>query len=149
MTNTNEMIRHNRPVSDGLHPLVYKAMAGFALWFALSAWIFFGVADYIGLALAVVSFFLFITVAVPFAIWQAWRGSQISGARQGSQTFRDWAAGEFETWPNSRPGKAGSTAWKRPLKFYCHSRPSPSALPFSGSCCTSTSRSPANRGRTA
>jgi len=28
---TKELIRHNRPVSDHLHPLVYKAMAGLAL----------------------------------------------------------------------------------------------------------------------
>jgi hypothetical protein len=95
---TKELIRHNRPVSDHLHPLVYKAMAGLALWFALSAWVFFGDTSYTALALAVVSLFLFITVAIPFAIWLAWRGSSASGAPADSQSFREWASGEFETW---------------------------------------------------
>jgi hypothetical protein len=98
MTNTNEVIRHNRPVSDDLHPLVYKAMAGLALWFALSAWVFFGDVSYTSLALAVVSLFLFITVAIPFALWLAWQGSSVSGSHENNHKFRDWAAGEFETW---------------------------------------------------
>jgi len=95
---TKELIRHNRPVSDHLHPLVYKAIAGLALWFALSAWVFFGDTSYTALVLAVVSLFLFITVAIPFAIWLAWRGSPASGAPADSQSFREWASGEFETW---------------------------------------------------
>jgi ABC-type proline/glycine betaine transport system permease subunit len=72
---TRELIRHNRAISDHLHPLVYKAMAGLALWFAFSAWVFFGEESYTALALAVVSLFLLILVAIPFTIWMTWRGS--------------------------------------------------------------------------
>ena len=32
----------HHPVTDGLHPAIYVALAGFALWLMISAWIFFG-----------------------------------------------------------------------------------------------------------
>jgi hypothetical protein len=112
---TKELIRHNRPIWDHLHPLVYKAMAGLALWFALSAWVFFGEEGYTALALAVVSLFLCITVAIPFAIWLAWRGSPASGAQENNQTFRDWAAGEFETWQGRLSGGEAAVQILLPL----------------------------------
>ncbi len=112
---TKELIRHNRPVSDHLHPLVYKAMAGLALWFALSAWVFFGDTSYTALVLAVVSLFLFITVAIPFAIWLAWRGSPASGAPADSQSFREWASGEFETWQCRVSGREAAVEILLPL----------------------------------
>ncbi|HLL29121.1 MAG TPA: hypothetical protein VKT73_15895 [Xanthobacteraceae bacterium] len=102
---TTDIIRHNRPVSDSLHPLVYKTMAGLALWFALSAWIFFGDTSYTGFTLVIVSFFLLMTVAIPFAIWMAWEGSPVSGEHKENQTFHDWAGGEFETWQSRLSGK--------------------------------------------
>jgi hypothetical protein len=112
---TKELIRHNRPVSDHLHPLVYKAMAGLALWFVLSVWIFFGEESYTALTLAVVSFFLFVTVAIPFTLWLAWRGSPISGAHENSQTFHDWASGEFEIWQGRLSGAEATVELLLPL----------------------------------
>src|SRR5262245_31265560 len=35
---STELIRHNRPISDHLHPAVYAAMAGLALWLVVSVW---------------------------------------------------------------------------------------------------------------
>jgi hypothetical protein len=110
----NELIRHNRPVTGELHPLVYKAMAALALWFALSAWVFFGGAD-MGLALAVVSFFLLVTVVIPFAISQAWRGSPVSEPHSESPSFHEWAAGEFETWQCRVSGKEAAIQVLLPL----------------------------------
>jgi hypothetical protein len=111
-----KVIRHNRSVSDELHPLVYKIMAGLAFWFALSAWIFFGAAGYTDLALAMVSLFMLISVAIPFLIWMAWRGSPVSGAEhKGTQTFRDWAAGEFETWQGRVSGREAAIEVLLPL----------------------------------
>lgn len=34
-------IGHNRAVFDDLHPTIYKAMCGLALWFVASVWILF------------------------------------------------------------------------------------------------------------
>jgi hypothetical protein len=110
-----ELIRHNRPVSDHLHPLVYKAMAGLALWYVLSVWVFFGEESYTALALAVVSFFLLLTVGIPFALWLAWRGSPISGAHEHDQMFRDWAGGEFETWQGRQSGAEAAVELLLPL----------------------------------
>ena len=100
----NELVRSNRPVFDYLHPLVYKAMAALALLFALSAWAFFSEESYTDLALVIVSFFLLITTAIPYAIWRAWLSSPISGRRRDPQSFHDWAGGEFETWQGRLPG---------------------------------------------
>lgn len=112
---TKELVRHNRPVSDHLHPLVYKAMAGLALWYVLSVWVFFGEESYTALALAVVSLFLFLAVGIPFALWLAWRGSPISGAHENSQTFHDWTSGEFETWQGRLSGAEAAVELLLPL----------------------------------
>ena len=110
-----ESIRHNRHVSDELHPIVYKIMAGLALWFVLSAWIFFGSAGYTDLVLTVVSLFLLITVSIPFAIWLAWSGSGFAREHKTGQRFRDWAAGEFETWQGRVSGKEAAIEILLPL----------------------------------
>jgi hypothetical protein len=112
---TRELLRHNRLISNHLHPLVYKAMAGLALWFALSAWVFFGDKDYTVLALLVVSFFLSIIVAIPFALWVAWRGHPTAGGREDGETFRDWAAGEFVTWQGRLSGREAAIEILLPL----------------------------------
>jgi hypothetical protein len=91
--------------TDELHPLVYKAMAGFALWFALSAWLFFASFGYTDLVLAVVSFFMLITVAVPFMIWIAGRDSEVAEKPGPTRRFRDWMRGEFEIWQGRVSGK--------------------------------------------
>jgi len=86
------------PVSDHLHPLVYIAMAGLALWFAVSAWGFAtdGYADYL---LAVVSGFIFIAVALPYVLSRVWRKSRRrDAAGQDGKLFGEWASGQFATW---------------------------------------------------
>ncbi|MBI4367138.1 MAG: hypothetical protein HY543_09995 [Deltaproteobacteria bacterium] len=91
-----EIIGHNRAVFGDLHPLVYHTVVGLALWFVLSAWVFFGGWDYMGLALTVVSGFFLMAMAIPLLLWLTWRRNREAGrAESGSGTFRHWAAGDF------------------------------------------------------
>ncbi len=99
---SRHVARHDPPVSDHLHPWVYLAIVGLALWFVLSAWGFAvdGYADYL---LGVVSGFIFIAVALPYALWRVWRRSQGAALRDGG-SFRDWASGELATWQDRVKG---------------------------------------------
>ena len=100
---TRQEKRHNRPVSIHLHPIVYWALVGLAVWFAASAWAFFSAAEYMGLLLAVVTGFFFMAIAIPFAILLVWRKNQDPDIkRRESISLRDWASGEFETWQGRR-----------------------------------------------
>ena len=58
--------------SDQLHPWIYRTIVGLAVVLILSVWGFFG-PGYSGLALAVVTIFIFIAVAVPAILWRIWR----------------------------------------------------------------------------
>lgn len=101
--------RHNRPVSDRLHPYIYTAVAGLTLWFAVSAWVFFSDDEYTGFMIAVVSGFFFVAVAIPLALWRISRKYQESDdPRDAAASFRDWASGDFATWQDRRnaPGAA-------------------------------------------
>jgi hypothetical protein len=93
--------RRDGPVSDRLHPLVYMAIVGLALWFVLSVWGFAtdGYTDYL---LAVVSCFIFIAVALPYALWRVWRKAQSDGVDR--TPFHEWASGEFDTWQDRVTG---------------------------------------------
>jgi len=93
-----ELQRRDPQVSDHLHPLVYIAMVGLALWFAVSAWGFAtdGYADYL---LAVVSGFIFIAVALPYVLSRVWRKSRRRDTEgQERKLFSEWASGQFATW---------------------------------------------------
>jgi len=70
-------------------------MAGLALWLVLSVWSFAG-SGYTDFLLAVVSGFVFIAVAVPYVLWRV--GRKDPGRAAEGESFRDWAAGEFDTW---------------------------------------------------
>jgi hypothetical protein len=86
-----------RPASKHLHPLVYAAMLGLALWYVLSVWLGFADGEYTDYLLVVVTFFVFGALALPFVAWRVWRASR--GDRGGGKdlrSFRDWALGEFD-----------------------------------------------------
>jgi hypothetical protein len=102
---SREVIGHNRAVSGDLHPLVYKAVVGLALWFVLSAWVFFGGWDYMGLLLAVVTGFFLIAMAIPVLLWLTWRRHREPGAAEsGSGSFRHWTSGDFAIWQGRLTG---------------------------------------------
>ena len=97
------VVRRNRRVSKHLHPLVYLAIVGLALWLALSVWGFAGdyYADYL---LVVVSGFVFIAVAIPSILWWMVRKNQEPDPQPKDESFRDWASGEFDTWQDRVKG---------------------------------------------
>src|SRR5689334_5644170 len=44
-----ELVAHNKPVFDQMHPRIYAAAVGLVVWYALSAWILFDHQDDVGL----------------------------------------------------------------------------------------------------
>ncbi|HEY2135303.1 MAG TPA: hypothetical protein VGH49_05410 [Xanthobacteraceae bacterium] len=98
---------HHGLVSDGLHPVIYKALAGLALWLVVSAWLFFGGPGYVTFLLAVVTGFFLMAAAIPFLLWRTWRknapqdaaGNPVSAeADDSNPAFSEWWWGEFDTW---------------------------------------------------
>lgn len=87
--------RHNRPISEQLHPAVVMAIALLGLWYLVSAWIGFATDSYTAYLLVVVSGLFFMAMAIPTAIWLASRAKQPRDSQQHANTFRDWASGEF------------------------------------------------------
>ncbi|TJW13557.1 MAG: hypothetical protein E5W82_12840 [Mesorhizobium sp.] len=69
---SKERVYHNRYVSDGLHPYVYRAMIGLVVWYALSAWAGFGGGSYANYLLVVMTGFLIISVALPAIAGRLW-----------------------------------------------------------------------------
>src|SRR5437764_9267011 len=63
-----ELVSHNRPIFDQLHPAVYKAAVGLVAWFALAAWILFDRQNDIGLPLALISVLLLVAVFLPWSL---------------------------------------------------------------------------------
>ena len=90
---------HDRILSDGLHPLIYKALAGLALWLVVSAWIGFDGQGYVSFLLVVVTGFFLIAAAIPYLLWRVWRNNS-PGESTGDNKigFRAWWSGEFDTW---------------------------------------------------
>ena len=95
------MAEHNAnqdgPISDSLHPLVNMAIIGAALMFVAAVWIFFDSGPYEAWLDVVVTGLFVIAIAIPALLWLTWRRNA-DGARDDSHlSFRDWAAGEFDT----------------------------------------------------
>ena len=88
--------RRDRPVSNELHPRVYFAIVGLALWLALAVWAF-AWDRYTEYLLAIVSGFVFIAVVIPLALFRMGRKHPASDepSAQTTESFRDWAEGEF------------------------------------------------------
>jgi amino acid transporter len=96
---SRELVAHNRPVFDQLHPRVYAGAVGLVAWFALAAWILFDRQDDIGLLLTMVSVLLLVAVLVPVALALVWRRHRTEDQRHPEQlSFRDWSAGDFAVW---------------------------------------------------
>jgi hypothetical protein len=90
----------NRPVTDQLHPTVYKLAAGLVLWFVMSAWVFFHHQGDMDLLLTVVSGLLFVAVLLPYILWRVRRGEHVADVAEAVEqrpSFRAWAFGDFET----------------------------------------------------
>lgn len=100
---TEEPARHNQPVSNQLHPLIFKIVVGLVLWFVLAAWASFDDNRYTGYLLVVVSGVFFIAIAIPTVLSRTARWAYGDEAtRTSNLSFRDWLSGQFNTWQERR-----------------------------------------------
>jgi hypothetical protein len=94
-----DLVAHNKPVFDQLHPTTYGAAVGLVAWFALAAWVLFDRQSDIGLPLAMVSVLLLVAVLVPWALSLVWkRHGMPYQPHPATISFRDWRAGDFGVW---------------------------------------------------
>jgi len=85
-------------VQDSLHPRVYAAIIALALWLVVSAWAFFGGADYDGITLVVVTGLFVVAIAIPALLWLTWRRNDEHAADDAAPSFHEWRACELATW---------------------------------------------------
>jgi hypothetical protein len=98
-----DLVDHNKPVFDVLHPRIYAVAVGLVVWFALSAWILFdhrfGQPSELSLPLAMVSVLLVVAVLLPWALSQVWKRHRMPYDGHAQNTaFRDWRLGDFAVW---------------------------------------------------
>ena len=104
--------RRSRAQSSGvgqIAPYVYVAIVGVGLWYVVSAWAGFVAEDDIAYLLAVVSGLFFIAIAIPCALWLAWRTGRDPHVPGQHVRFRDWASGNFRTWQGDLAGQVVCT----------------------------------------
>jgi len=105
MTTHAHHIRH-RTVQDHLHPLVYRIVIGLTLWLVLSVWAFFNTGAYVGLALAMITLFFLVIVAIPVVLWVTWlHNAAPAETRKPVESFRDWESQDFATWTGGLSGR--------------------------------------------
>src|SRR5262245_23430508 len=102
--------------TSALHPKVYVAMAGLALWLVASVWAFSG-EGYADWLLVVVSGFILAVVGLVFVLSQV--GTHDPGAKRKEpsepEKFQDWAGGEFSTWQDRVRGRNAAIEILLPL----------------------------------
>jgi hypothetical protein len=95
----------SRRVVSVLHPAVYVALVGFTAWLVLAIWGFGydGQTDYL---LAIVTGFLVIAVAIPSTLaLMVHRQSNSDEKGSAKTSFREWMAGDFDTWQDRVRGR--------------------------------------------
>ncbi len=106
-------------VSNQPHPALHRAAAALFIWFVAAAWLLFSGSGYIDLALAMISVLVAMMIAIPMALWRAWRanarslvaGSSVSSeGREAEEALplREWLRGEVAT--HSGPEKSSAAA---------------------------------------
>jgi hypothetical protein len=95
----------SKRIARNLHPAVYMALVGLTLWLGLAIWGFGydGQTDYL---LTIVSGFLFIAVAIPATLALMVHRQRNSDEQGSAKTsFREWMAGDFDTWQDRVKGR--------------------------------------------
>ncbi len=87
----------DRPISDSLHPLVNIAIISLVLMFVAAVWVFFDSGPYEAWLDVVVTGLFVIAIAIPTLLWLTWRRNADSARDDSQLSFRDWAAGDFNT----------------------------------------------------
>lgn len=116
----NSHTRSPQKVSDRLHPLIHLAAAGLLIWFVIAAWLLFGGSGYIELALAMVGVLVFMTIAIPLALWRANVTAQRSDAPPSAtektpESLASWLQGQFATWTGQEKGSTAAVEMLLPL----------------------------------
>ena len=104
------------PVATHLHPTIYRSMLWLVLLLIVASWGFFVHGAYTGLALAVVSLFLLIAVAIPWRLRRIARlhdGPNLRQREPGS--IGRWLARDFETWQYRLSGRDAAIAILLPI----------------------------------
>jgi hypothetical protein len=94
---SRELVAHNKPVFDQLHPGIYRAAVGLVAWFALAAWILFDRQSDIELPLAMVRVLLLVAVLLPWTLSLVWKRYLVP-RHPTKISFREWSAGDFAAW---------------------------------------------------
>jgi hypothetical protein len=95
---SRELVAHNKPVFDHLHPRIYAAAIGLVVWYVLSAWLLFDRKDDIGLPLAMASVLLLVAILIPLSLAYVWKRHRPPEQHPHQLSFHDWSAGDFAVW---------------------------------------------------
>jgi hypothetical protein len=111
-----DLVAHNKPVFDQLHPRVYAAAVGLVGWFVLAAWILFDRQNDIALPLAMVSVLLLVAVLLPWSLALIWKKHRLpSQAHPDKTSFGDWRIGDFAVWGGRLKGMHAAIDMLLPL----------------------------------
>ncbi len=96
---SRELVAHNRPVFDQLHPKIYGAAVGLIAWFTLMAWVLFDYGGQTSLALMFVTVLFVVAVLLPWTLSRVWKRFQMPYERPAQEpSLHDWRNGEFVVW---------------------------------------------------
>ena len=96
---SRELIAHNKPVFDELHPRIYGAAVGLIAWFALMAWVLFDRSSEVSLSLMFVTVLFVVAIGLPWTLYLIWRKFQMPYEGHPKPTsFHDWTDGDFAVW---------------------------------------------------
>ncbi len=113
---TRELVPHNRPVFDELHPNIYKVAVGLVALFVLAAWILFDRQNDIGLPLAMISVLLLVAALLPLSLFMVQQRHRMPHQTHPEKTtFRDWRMGDFAVWGGKLRGMHAAIDMLLPL----------------------------------
>ena len=96
---SRELLAHNRPVFDQLHPRIWGAAAGLIAWFAVMAWILFDRSSDATLSLMFVTVLFAVAIGLPWTLSLVWRKCQLPHEGHAKPTsFHDWTDGDLAVW---------------------------------------------------
>ena len=96
---SRDLVAHNKPVYDQLHPKIYAIAVGLIAWFALMAWVLFDRNSYVRLPLMFVTVLFAVAIALPWTLSLVWKKShRQEEADSRSTSLREWSEGDFVVW---------------------------------------------------
>lgn len=94
-----DLVSHNRPTFDRLHPVIPEIAAGLVAWFVLMAWVFFDRQSVTGLPLAFITVFFVVVGLCLSAAFLVHKRHPLNDRGQPSEMpFHDWRIGNFTVW---------------------------------------------------